>query len=231
MINCLMIDDEPSATGLLENFAGRLPSFGAVLTFNEPLLAIDHMNTNEVDVIFLDIDMPGISGIDLFKSLNKKPEVVFISAQSEYAVQAFELGAADYLMKPFTFERFVMAINRAKERVENKKSRQPVRGRDYFFINISHKVHKIFYDDILYLEGFKDYTKLYMASSSSPLLVLHILKHFEDFLPAGEFVRVHRSYIIPLRKINTVSRKAVTIGNTSLPVSDNYRERLFSIIG
>lgn len=230
MINCLLIS-EPAASEQLELFAGRIPFLGSVLQTDQPLRALDHINNNGSDMVFADIDLPGWSGMDFVRSLNDKATVIFIASDSGEAMQAFDLGAADYLLKPYTFERFVVAVNRAKEHIDFRKSKNAGKKKDYFFINISHKVHKIFYDDIMYLEGFKDYTKLYLGSATSPLLILHILKHFEDFLPADDFVRIHRSYIIPLRKINTVSRKTVTIGNASLPVSDNYRDKLFSIVG
>jgi DNA-binding LytR/AlgR family response regulator len=116
-----------------------------------------------------------------------------------------------------------------KEYLDFKNSKE-IKNRDYFFINVSHKLHKIFYDDILYLEGYKDYTKIFLGSAASPLLILHNLKYFEDLLNQSEFIRIHRSYIVSIRKVNTVSRKSVTIQTNSLPVSDNYRDKFFAVI-
>ena len=172
--------------------------------------------------------MPDISGIDFYRSLVNKPEVIFTTAYSEYAIDGFELKAMDYLMKPISFEKFVTACNRVIDFREIKNQKD--KGKEFFFINVSHKMHKIFYDDILYLEGYKDYTKVHLISSPNPLLILHNLKYFEDLLDKKQFIRIHRSYMVSLRKINTASRKSVTINNNSLPVSDNYRDSFFSLI-
>jgi len=229
VINCIVIDDEPLALDLLENFISKIPYLKLVGRFEEPLMALPHIEEGKIDLLFLDIKMPDISGIEFYKTLHHKPVVIFTSAYTEFAIDGFDLQAADYLVKPISFELFVRALNRVKDYIEYKAYKQQ-KNRDYFFINASHKVHKIFYRDIVYLEGFKDYTKIFLTGASAPLLVLHNLKYFEDLLQESEFVRIHRSYIVPIRMITTISRKAVTIGNTSLPVSENYRERLFSII-
>lgn len=230
MINCLLIDDEPLALDLLENFIGKIPYLKLAGKFEEPMQALPLLESGKVDLMFLDINMPDINGIDFFKSLHHKPEVIFTTAYTEFALNGFELKALDYLVKPISFEVFMSSVNRFKDYLEYKNNKTS-KARDYFFINASHKLYKIFYTDILYLEGFKDYTKIYLASTPSPLVILHNLKHFEDILQNNEFIRIHRSYIAPIRMITTVSRKSVTIGNKTLPVSDNYRERLFSAIG
>lgn len=229
MINCLVIDDEPLALDLLENFISKVPYLKLAGRFEEPLMALPLIENGNVDLLFLDIKMPDISGIEFFKSLHHKPEVIFTSAYTEFAIDGFDLKAVDYLVKPISFELFIRALNRVKDYIEFKTNKS-VKSRDYFFINASHKVHKIFYSDIIYLEGLKDYTKMFLAGIASPLVVLHNLKYFEDLLQENEFIRIHRSYIVPIRMITTISRKAVTIGNINLPVSDNYREKLFSII-
>ncbi len=229
MINCLLIDDEPLALKILEDFLDKIPYMKLVGKYEEPLKALPAIESGNVDLLFLDIRMPDISGIDFLKSLSRKPEVIFTTAFSEYAMNGFELNALSYLLKPISFEKFLQACNRAKEFIENKKNKIAP-AKDYFFINASHKLHKIFYADILYLEGFKDYTKIHLKNIPTPLLVLYNLKYFETQLKGNEFVRVHRSFIVPIRMLNTISRKSVTIGNKNIPVSDNYREKFFSII-
>jgi DNA-binding LytR/AlgR family response regulator len=226
MINCLLIDDEPLALQLLEDFVKKTPYLKLAGKFEEPLQALPLIESQEIDLLFLDIKMPDITGIEFFKSLTHKPEVIFTTAYSEFAIDGFELKAMDYLLKPVSFEKFITAANRVREYIDFKNSKES-KTRDYFFINVSHKLHKIFYNDILYLEGYKDYTKVYLANAASPLLILHNLKYFEDLLDQHEFIRIHRSYIVPIRKINTVSRKSVTIQSATLPVSDNYREKFF----
>ena len=221
-----MIDDEPLALNLLQDHISKIPYLNLCGKFEEPLKALSVLQTTKIDLLFLDIKMPDISGIDFFKSLTYKPQVIFTTAHTEFAMDGFELKAMDYLLKPVSFEKFVSACNRAKDYLETKK----VKDKDYFFINVTHKLHKIFYSDILYLEGFKDYTKIYLSTSSNPLLVLHNLKYFEEQLQQNDFVRIHRSYIVPIRMLNTISRKSVTIGNKNLPVSDNYRNNLFLLV-
>ena len=226
MLNCLIIDDEPLALQLLEDFVNKTPYLKLAGRFEEPLQALSVLESQKIDLLFLDIKMPDISGIDFYRSLANKPEVIFTTAYSEYAIDGFELKAMDYLVKPISFEKFITACNRVKDFIEIKNQKD----KEFFFINVSHKLHKIFYDDILYLEGYKDYTKVHLISSHNPLLILHNLKYFEDLLDKKQFIRIHRSYMVSLRKINTASRKSVTINNNSLPVSDNYRDSFFSLI-
>jgi DNA-binding LytR/AlgR family response regulator len=229
VINCLLIDDEPLALQLLEDYVNKTPYLKLAGKFEEPMQALLQLESREIELLFLDIKMPDISGINFFRSLSYKPEVIFTTAYSEYAIDGFELNAMDYLLKPISFEKFLAASNRVKDYIERKNTK-PVKEKDYFFINASHKLQKIFYDDILYLEGLKDYTKIHLASCNSPLIILHNLKYFEDLLEPGEFIRIHRSYIISIRKAVTVSRKSVTIQSVELPVSDNYRESFFSVV-
>lgn len=230
MLKCLLIDDEPLALQLLEDFVNKTPYLQLVGKFEEPLQALSILESQQVDILFLDIKMPDISGIDFYRSLKHKPEVIFTTAYSEFAIDGFELKAMDYLLKPISFEKFITACNRVKDflATKNQKENKP---KDFFFINVSHKMHKIFFDDILYLEGYKDYTKVHLASAGNPLLILHNLKYFEDMLDKNQFIRIHRSYIVSLRKIHTASRRAVSINNDSLPVSDNYRDGFFQLIG
>jgi len=229
VINCLLIDDEPLALQLLEDYIQKTPYLKLAGKFEEPLRAIPLLNDQEIDLLFLDIKMPDISGIDFFRSLTRKPNVIFTTAYSEFAIDGFELNAMDYLLKPISFEKFITACNRVKEITEAQKNKTH-RARDYFFINVAHKLHKIFYDDILYLEGFKDYTKIYLSGIASPMLILQKLKYFEDLFEESEFMRIHRSYIVSIRKLNTVSRKSVTINTQALPVSDNYRDRFLTVV-
>jgi len=228
MLNCLLIDDEPLALQILGDFVNKTPYLKLVGKFEDPLQSLSLFESQKIDLLFLDIKMPDISGIDFYKSLVNKPEVIFTTAYSEYAIDGFELKAMDYLVKPISFEKFITACNRVKDFIEIKNQKD--KGKEFFFINVSHKMHKIFYDDILYLEGYKDYTKVHLISSPNPLLILHNLKYFEDLLDKKQFIRIHRSYMVSLRKINTASRKSVTINNNSLPVSDNYRDSFFSLI-
>jgi DNA-binding LytR/AlgR family response regulator len=229
MINCLIIDDEPLALDILRSYIEKVPFLKLEAAYNEPFEALQHLNNNRIDLLFLDIHMPDINGIDFFKSLHKKPEVIFTTAYSEYATEGFNLQAIDYLLKPIPLERFVASVNRAKDYIDFQNNKTNT-DKEYFFINASYKIHKIFFKDIIYMEGLKDYTKIYLEAVPNPLLVLQNLKYFEEFLPKDDFIRVHRSYITSIKKLNTITRKLVTIGNVSMPVSDHYRDGLFSLI-
>jgi len=229
MLNCVIIDDEPLALQLMEDYVQKTPYLRLAGKFEEPLQALNLLESAQIDLLFLDIKMPDITGIDFYRSLSHKPEVIFTTAYSEYAINGFELKALDYLLKPISLEKFITACNRVRDLLENKN--RPVSSeKDFFFINVAHKMHKIFFDDILYLEGYKDYTKVHLTSASNPLLILHNLKYFEDMLDKNAFVRIHRSYIVSMRKVTVASRKAVTIQQQELPVSDNYRDTFFALI-
>ena len=197
---------------------------------DQPLQSLLYLDQGPVDLLFLDVNMPAISGIDFYRSLTKKPEVIFTTAYSEYALKGFELNAIDYLVKPIGLDRFMNAVNKAKDYIEYKNSKGNYANKEYFFLNASHKILKVFYNDILYMEGWKDYTKIFLESNPKPLLILHNLKYFEELLPVQQFIRVHRSYIIALNKLNTITKKSVTIGSVTMPVSDNYRSSLFSLL-
>ena len=229
MINCLIIDDEPLALDLLEDYISQISFLKLVGKCDQPFQALSYLDQASVDLLFLDVNMPAISGIDFYKSLTKKPEVIFTTAYSEYALKGFELHAVDYLVKPIAMDRFMNAANRAKDYIEYKNNKGSS-YKDFFFINASHKILKVFYNDILYLEGLKDYTKIFLENNPKPLLILRNLKYFEELLPSHNFVRVHRSHIVALSKLNTITRKSVTIGAVTMPVSDNYRNGLYSLL-
>ncbi len=231
MINCLIIDDEPLALDLLEDYISHIPFLKMAGRCDQPFQALPLLDQTNIDLLFLDVNMPAISGIDFYRSLTRKPEVIFTTAYSEYALKGFELNAIDYLVKPIAIDRFMNAVNRAKDYIEYKNSKgSHSSNKEFFFINASHKILKVFYNDIVYLEGLKDYTKIYLEGNPKPLLILRNLKYFEELLPAQQFIRIHRSYIIALNKLNTITRKSVTIGTVTMPVSDNYRSSLFSLL-
>ena len=162
MLNCLIIDDEPLALQILDDFVNKTPYLHLAGKFEDPLQSLSIFESQKIDLLFFDIKMPDISGIDFYRSLVNKPEVIFTTAYSEYAIDGFELKAMDYLMKPISFEKFITACNRVKDFIELKNQKD--KGKEFFFINVSHKMHKIFYDDILYLEGYKDYTKVLLIN-------------------------------------------------------------------
>lgn len=230
-VNCLIIDDEPWALDLMEDFISKIPYLHLVGRCEGPVAAYPYFEKDDIDLVFLDINMPDLSGIQFLKTLSRKPAVIFVTAHNEFAVEGFELEAIDYLLKPVSFDRLMAAVNKAYEYINLRKTKNALRKDDFLFIKTSHKIQKIFYSDILYLEGLKDYTKIHLAESKKPFVTLQSLKYFETRLPREDFIRIHRSYIISLRRVDTVSRKAVLLGETELPCSEHYRDLLYSIIG
>lgn len=230
-VNCLIIDDEPWALDLMEDFIQKISYLYLVARCEGPVSAFPYFETDDIGLVFLDIHMPDLSGTQFLKTLSRRPAVIFVTAHNEFAVEGFELDAIDYLLKPVSFDRFMTAVNKAYEYISIRKSKTALRKDDFLFIKTSHKIQKIFYSDILYLEGLKDYTKIHLADSKKPFVTLQSLKYFETRLPREEFIRIHRSYIISLRKVDTVSRKAVLLGDTELPCSEHYRNLLYAIIG
>lgn len=231
-INCLIIDDEPWALDLMEDFIQKIPYLRLVARCEGPIAARPYFDQEEIDLIFLDIRMPDLSGTQFLKTLPRKPSVIFVTAYNEFAVEGFELDAIDYLLKPVPFDRFVGAVSKAYEYISYRKnSRSQQQNDDFLFIKTSHKIQKIFYEDIVYLEGLKDYTRIHLSGSRKPVVTLQTLKYFESRLPASSFIRIHRSYIVSLRKLDTVSRKTVFLGDTELPCSEHYRNVLYTLIG
>jgi two-component system, LytTR family, response regulator len=230
-INCLIIDDEPWVLDLLEDHLQRVPYLNLIARCDEPVQACAYFEKEEIDLVLMDIRMQGLNSTQFLQSLVKKPAVIFVTAYNELAIEGFELHAVDYLLKPVAFERFLTAVNKAYAYICYRKEKASSKTDDFLFIKTAHKIQKIFYSDILYLEGLKDYTRIHMADSKKTVVTLQSLKYFESRLPYQAFIRIHRSYIVSLRQVDTVSRRAVLLGQTELPCSEHYRGFLYSVIG
>lgn len=233
MIRCIVVDDEPFAIELLEDFIRKVPFLQLAGTCESALEALDILKKGNVDLMFLDIKMPDINGLDLMKSLKNPPVVIFTTAYSEYAVDSYNLDALDYLLKPIPFDRFLKSVNKAREYLEENgnvplQETPNVPGKDYFFVKANYQILKINFSDILYLEGLKDYVKIYCGSK--PVLTNQCMKYFESKLPADTFVRVHRSFIVSLDKITAISKNRVQIGDKYIPVSGSFKDHFFQII-
>lgn len=230
-MNCLIVDDEPLAIDLIEDFVQRIPFLNVSGKCKNAIEAIQALSTKQIDLLFLDIQMPDITGIQLLQSLDAKPLVIFTTAYSEFAVESYNLNAVDYLLKPFTFERFLKAVNKAyksfmSKSVEKKPSENPLieskEINEYIFVKSGYKTLKIRISDILYIEGLKDYVKIY--TGSKPVLSLQSFKSLEEKLPANKFIRVHKSYMVALQKIDSIERSIICIGEKRIPVGDNFRD-------
>lgn len=222
MIKCLVIEDEPLAQNVLKKYIADHPSLELVAVCDHALDAQSYLSSQQVAVLFLDINLPQLSGISFLKTLPHPPLVIFTTAYTEYAVEGFELDAIDYLVKPFSFERFLKAINKALEQLQRPAPVAPAA----IFVRADKKVYKINLDDILYLEALDDYVKLVTASGS--YLVSDTLKGMLEELPASQFIRVHKSYAIAKNKIVFFEGNYVKIGSTDIPIGASYREDIFN---
>ncbi|MBU0765267.1 MAG: LytTR family DNA-binding domain-containing protein [Bacteroidetes bacterium] len=232
MLNCIAVDDEPLALNLIENFVSKIPFLTLIRKCSRVSEAIEILQKEHIDLIFLDIEMPRISGIQFVKSMEKKPMVIFTTAYSIYAVEGFNLDAVDYLVKPIPFERFLKAANKAYKVHSHSVASVGIQGGEYdlsgnyVFVKTDYKNIKINLDDILYIEGLKEYLKIY--AGGKPILTLLSLKAMEEKLPSAKFTRVHRSYIVSIKKIDYVQKNSVVIGEKRIPVGDSYKEKFFS---
>jgi DNA-binding LytR/AlgR family response regulator len=235
MIRCLAIDDEALALDLIEDNIRKVPFLELVKKCKSAFEAMEFLQNEKIDILFLDIQMPDITGIQFLKSLQNKPLVIFTTAYEKYALEGFELDVIDYLLKPFSFDRFLKAVNKAKDYLHLKeKTTDHETGNEikstagYIFVKADYKLVKIDFNEILYIEGLKDYIKIY--TGEKPVLTLMSLKSLEEKLPSAYFVRVHRSFIVAVKKIQFIQRNFIHIGNKEIPISDTYKEHLFNII-
>ncbi len=232
MIRCIAIDDEPLALELLEDNISKLPYLQLVAACDNPLEAMKIMEKEPIDLIFLDIQMPGLTGLQFIQSMTVKPMIILITAYEKYALQGFDLNVTDYLVKPVSLDRFINACNKAKELFDLKK--QPKVANDaagYFFVNVDYSLVKIITADIVYIEGLKDYIKIHLKSSQRPIVTRMPMKTIEDQLPADGFIRIHKSYIVSIAFITAVRKSSVYIDALELPVSDNYRDSIAALTG
>jgi len=235
MIRCLAVDDEKLALELLEDNIGKVPFLELVRACRSGLEAMEILRTQAVDLLFLDIQMPDLSGIQMLKSLPHKPMVIFTTAFSSYALEGFELDVIDYLLKPYSFERFLKAVNKAQDYMtmmelaqKQPSGRETPVSSNYVFVKADYKLYKIDLRDILYIEGLKDYVKIY--TGDRPIITQMSMKTLEEKLPAGDFIRVHRSFIVAFHKIDFIQKHMLTIGKKEIPISEHYRDQLFGMI-
>ena len=233
MIRCIAVDDEKLVLELLIDNIKQVPYLQLVKACKNALEAIEVLQKEKIDLIFLDIQMPRLSGLQLIQTLQQPPMVILTTAYEQYALEGYNLNVVDYLLKPVSFERFLKACNKAKELFDlknDKPSLQKEENADHLFVNVEYTLVKILFTDILFIEGLKDYIKIHLASSPKPVLTKMTLKAMEEKLPAGKFIRVHKSYIAAADKITVIKRDLLYIGDHEIPVSDFYKENLTRIM-
>lgn len=237
-MRCLIVDDEYMARLLLEEYVGKIPSLELVGLCENALEAFHLLKTHPIDILFLDIQMPHLSGLEFVQTLRDKPAVIFTTAYSEYALEGFRLDAADYLLKPFSFERFAQAVGKAADVVTFRKQLfKPALSRsaelpeaDHFFVKSDGKLIKVRFDDILYVEGLKEYISIYTVDKQR-IITLQSIKNMESLLPGQRFVRIHKSYIIALKKIDALMGNLVEINKKLLPIGITYKDELLKKLG
>jgi len=227
MIRCIVIDDEPLAVNLVKEYITRVSFLELANTFTDAIEARKFLEKEKIDLLFLDIQMPDINGLQLYDSLKEKPMVIFTTAFSEYAVEGFNVNAIDYLLKPFEYDRFVKSVYKAKEYYEFIRSQEV--QLTSIFVKSDYQLVKINLKDVLLIEGLDDYIRIHLPNNKT-ILTLMSLKAVAEKLPAQEFVRIHRSYIIPLSKIEKVSSKKIEIAGKEIPVGISYADEFFKLI-
>jgi DNA-binding LytR/AlgR family response regulator len=224
-INCIVIDDEPLARKGLKEYIADTDFLNMVGEFDNPLKATEIISNGGVQLLFLDIQMPKITGLDFFKTLQNAPPVIFTTAYPQYALEGFEVNALDYLIKPISFERFLKAALKAKEYYEVRdKNTTEAASNEYFFIKADNKLVKIAYDEVLYVEALQNYVTIYTADKK--YMTYLTFKSVEDYLPADKFLKVHKSYIVSAAKIDSIEGSDIRIGERHIPISRNQKEEV-----
>ncbi|MCO6479186.1 MAG: response regulator transcription factor [Phaeodactylibacter sp.] len=234
-IKTLLVDDEYLALNLLEEFIKKVPELEVVAKVKSPIKALEILNQQPAHLMFLDIQMPTLSGNNLLRTLKNPPLTIFTTAYSDYAVEAFGLNAVDYLLKPFSFERFLQAVNKAKEQLkyldragEGGQLVLPRHSRDFFSIKVDGKVVKVHFDDILFIEGLKEYVRFICRDARH--VTLESLKNLEELLPADNFLRVHKSYIVAKDKVRSLNGNMLEVGEYKIPISRSKREEVVQAV-
>lgn len=235
-MKCVIIDDEPLAVDLLQDFVKKVDALELVSTFNNAIDAVSFINQNNIDLVFLDIQMPHFSGIDFLNTIEKKPLVIFTTAYSDYAVEGFNLGAVDYLVKPIPFHRFLKAVVRAQQVLQPvantaiaENNNAPEIEQDFMFVRAEYENVKLNFADILFIEGLKDYVKIYTTDNKFTLTLISLIK-LENLLTSKGFARIHRSYIINIKHVKSIQKNKVLISDKRIPISESYKNSFFEKI-
>src|SRR5476651_2024718 len=240
MIRCLVVDDEPLALHILEDYISKVPFLELIKATTNPIEALTMVQEGNIDLVFLDVQMPELTGIQFLKISNGKTKVILTTAYSQYALEGYELDVVDYLLKPIAFDRFFKAAQKAQgiiqpsvqqpvvEHTQQVQQQQQDFLSDFIFVKSEYKIQKVYLHQILYIEGLKDYISIF--TSNERIITLQIMKKMEDALPEKHFVRVHKSYIVALNKIDSIERSRIWIKDKIIPVGDTYRDQFFKII-
>ncbi|WP_295666692.1 LytTR family DNA-binding domain-containing protein [uncultured Mucilaginibacter sp.] len=240
MIRCIIVDDEPLALHVLEDYISKIPFLHLVKATTNPIEALTLVQEKEADLVFLDVQMPELTGIQFLKIANGKAKVILTTAYPQYALEGYELDVIDYLLKPIAFDRFFKAVQKAQAILQPaavkpvalaestpQKPQQEFLS-DFIFVKTEHKIQKVYLNDILFIEGLKDYISIFTPAER--IITLQNMKKMEDALPTKYFMRIHKSYIVSINKIDSIERSRIFIGDKIIPVGDTYRDEFFKII-
>ncbi len=229
-IKCIAIDDEPLALSKLEGFIAKVPDLQLIRTFDNAIEALGWLKENNADLIFLDIQMEQLTGIQFLETTQSRSRIIFTTAYDQFAVRGFELNVTDYLLKPYSFQRFLQAVNKVMEYFADKPEAQPrtQNSDDFIFIKTEYRLERVDIDDILYIEGMKDYLRI--ICTSKKIMTLQSFAKIEESLPAKKFCRVHKSFIVAIDKIKSVERGIILIADQRIPVSNTYKDNFFAKI-
>ena len=234
MIRCLVVDDEPLALDIIEDYIAKVPFLELVKSTTSAIEGLSLVQNDGIDLVFLDVQMPELTGLQFLKIMNGKCDVILTTAYSQYALEGYELDVIDYLLKPIAFDRFYKAAQKVLQQRQNSSPISlpaPImrpQAHNFIFVKTEHKIQKIYLDDILYIEGLKDYISIF--SKTERIITLQNMKKMEEALPLGRFIRVHKSYIIALDKIDSIERSRIQIADKIIPVGDTYREGFFRLV-
>jgi DNA-binding LytR/AlgR family response regulator len=234
-LRCIAVDDEPLALEMVSDFIRQTSFLSLEGKFDNAIEALSHINQNEIELIFLDIQMPDLSGMELARVLEgnktgKKPKIIFTTAYNQFAIEGYKVDALDYLLKPFSYEEFLKASSKAYNFFASATKEPLKENVGYIFLKVEYQLVKIMLKDIILIEGYKDYVKIHLESRPAALLSLNSLKNLEDLLPANQFMRIHRSFIISLDHIQSITRNSVNMGKITITVSDNYKENFSAFL-
>lgn len=238
-LKCIAIDDEPLALDMVANFVEKTSFLQLEAKFDNAIQALGYLNAHEIDLVLLDIQMPDLSGMELArilegKSGQRKPKLIFTTAYNQFAIEGYKVDAIDYLLKPFSYEEFLKAATKAYQLLEQKEKKsepateQKQPNQEYIFLKVEYQLVKVILKEITYVEAYKDYVKVHLVGKPNPILSLTALKNIEEMLPSGNFMRIHRSFIVNIDHIDSIAKNSVLIGKSQISVSENYKESFMS---
>ena len=231
-INCVIIDDEPLAAELLLSYAKRISYLNVKGTFNSAIAAMRELREHPVDLIFLDIQMTELSGLEFARILPPQTRIIFTTAFNQYAIDGYKVNAMDYLLKPISYDDFLQACNKALEYFTSQQihTSNKEKADRFIFVKSEYKLVRINLDDVLYIEGVKDYVKIYFDNGDKPVMSLMNMKRIEESLPSPEFMRTHRSYIVNMMKVKVIDRLRIVFDKVYIPISDSYKDEVMSFL-